>query len=53
MEDHPILFLFLIVVYMIKAMYYTVLITVTVLIALYKWINKKIKGRQENTNVAN
>ena len=54
MENHPIMFAALIVVWAFYAMHYMVKIVVLVLIAIYKWIIKKFKQRKEaNNNVAN
>jgi Ca2+/Na+ antiporter len=54
MENHPIMFAALIVVWAFYAMFYVVKVMVLVLIAIYKWVVKKIKKRREaNNNVAN
>jgi hypothetical protein len=54
MENHPIMFAALIVVWAFYAIYYVIKIIVLVLIAIYKWIIKKIKQRRGvNNNVAN
>lgn len=53
MEDHPIMFFFLVVVYALKAIYCIVLVLVKILVAIYKWMKKKIKERWVKNNVAN
>lgn len=54
MENHPIMFAALIVVWAFYAMFYIIKVIVLVLIAIYKWIVKKIKQRREvDNNVAN
>jgi hypothetical protein len=54
MENHPIMFAALIVIWTFYAMFYIIKVTVLVLIALCKWIVKKIKKTREvDNNVAN
>jgi hypothetical protein len=48
MEDHPIMFAALIVVWAVYAMFYVIKVIVLALIALYKWTAKKIGERQVN-----
>jgi hypothetical protein len=47
-ENHPIMFAALIVVWAFYAMYYVVKVIVLALIALYKWAAKKIEEKQIN-----
>ncbi len=53
MEGHPIMFLFLIVIWAFYAVYHIIKAIVIVTIALCKWISKKIRGRRVNNNVVN
>ncbi|MBZ9622895.1 hypothetical protein G9F71_008515 [Clostridium sp. FP2] len=51
MENHPIMFFFLIVIWGLYAVYYAIKTVVVLLIGLYKWSVKKIKERKVNSNV--
>lgn len=48
MEDHPIMFAALIIVWTFVAAYNILKAIVIVSIALYKWIAKKVQERQVN-----
>jgi len=52
MENHPIMFLFLVVAYAFIAAYNVIKITIIVIIALFKLIRNKLRKEVDN-NVIN